>query len=182
MNKVFKNLIRIVKLLLGVINVVLIIIIILNSLLILSSKVLKNEYPTILDYTYYVAKENVSDLSVNKDNLLIVDTRSSALENDTIIYQENNKYVFGKVSESDNYSATIKNNEANKKIDNENILGIVVLNIPEIGNIINKVLTIKSLIISIIILTISGLIENLLNKKIKKDNNSKPDFKNMQNI
>lgn len=179
MKKISNLITSILKIILGIINISLIIIIVLNILLLLSEKVLKNEYPTILDYTYFVTEDSITNLNINKGNLLLVDTRTSSDPNDIIVYKENNKLKYGKVIESDNYSATIQNNA---KIANEEIVGIVIFNINNIGVIITKLLSISSLIASIVILIITSIIQSLLNKKEKKDNQPKPNFDQMGNI
>jgi len=178
MKNISNFIVRITKIILSITNIILIVIIVLNILLLISEKVLKNEYPTILDYTYFVPEVSFTNLNVNKGNLLLVDTRTSSDTNDIIVYKEDNLLKYGKVTSSDNYSASIES----KNIANENIVGIVITNIPSIGNIVNKLLTVKSLIISVIILTITSLFQNLLIKKYKKDNQVKPDFANMKNI
>ncbi len=179
MKNISNFIVGITKIILSIVNIILIIVIVLNILLLISEKVLKSEYPCILDYTYFVSKENISNLNIKKGNLLLVDTRTSSDSNDIIIYKENNKLTYGKVIESDNYSATIENN---KKINNEDIIGIVLINVEKIGAIVNNLLTIKALIISIIVITITGVLQGLLTKKSKRDNQVKPDFANMQNL
>lgn len=179
MKNISNFIVGITKIILSVINIILIIIIVLNILLLISEKVLKSEYPCILDYTYFVSEENISNLNINKGNLLLVDTRTSSDPNDIIVYKENNELRYGKVIESDNYSATIENN---KKINNEDIIGIILINIDKVGTIVNNLLTIKALIISIIVITITGILQSFLSKKKKRDNQEKPDFANMKNI
>ena len=179
MKKVFNFITGISKIILSIINIFLIVIIVLNILLLLSEKVLKNTYPTILDYTYFISRENISNLNIEEGSLLLVDTRTSSDPSDIIVYKENNELKYAKVLESDNYSATTS---SNKKIDNENIIGIVILNIKNLGSLVNKILSINSLIISIIILIITSVIQSLLNKKRHKDNQVKPNFDQMQNI
>lgn len=182
MKKLSNFVVGLFKIILSLINIILTLVIILNILFLLSTKVLKNEYPTILDYTYYVVEEANSSLNLNKGNLLIIDTRTSPDPEDIIVYQSENKLNYGRVTESDNYSATINKNGTNLKIDNESILGIILLNIPEAGTITNQILTTKALIISIVAITITGVLQGLLNKKHKKDNQPKPDFDSMKNI
>ncbi len=182
MKKVSNSIVGLLKIILSLINLVLAIVIILNILLLMSSRVLKNAYPSILDYTYYVVEEKNSSLNLDKGNLLIIDTRTTADSEDIIVYQNNDKLDYAIVTESDNYSATINENGEDIKIDNESILGIVKINIPEAGTIANQILTIKGLIISVMAITITGIIQGLLTKKSKKDNQVKPDFENMKNI
>lgn len=179
MKNISNFIVGISKIILSIINIILIIVIVLNILLLISEKVLKSEYPCILDYTYFVSEENISNLNINKGNLLLVDTRTSSDSDDIIVYKENDKLLYGKVIESDNYSATIENN---KKINNEDIIGIILINVEKVGAIVNNLLTIKTLIISIIVITITGVLQGLLNKKKKRDNQVKPDFANMKNI
>lgn len=182
MKKISNLVVRILKIILSLINIILTLVIILNILFLLSTKVLKNEYPTILDYTYHVVEEPNSSLNLNKGNLLIIDTRTSPDPEDIVVYQSENKLNYGRVTESDNYSATTNENGTNLKIDNESILGIILANIPKAGTITNQILTTKALIISIVAITITGVLQGLLIKKHKKDNQSKPDFNNMKNL
>ena len=56
MKNISNFIVRITKIVLSITNIILIVIIVLNILLLISEKVLKNEYPTILDYTYLSLK------------------------------------------------------------------------------------------------------------------------------
>lgn len=172
--------IAIIKALIGIITAILILIIVLNILLILSEKVLKDPLPSIMDYTYVTIDNNDQVLGLNKGDLLLLDTRKTFANNDIIYYKTDNSYKLGKIVEINGNDVKINTIESTTTTTRGSVLGTKIASIPYIGNIIKILLQPISLIVAIIILIITSIIQNLIAKKTKGENQEKPDFSKMK--
>lgn len=166
-----KIVVNIGRFFLSVINMVLLIAIILNIGVILSTRVFKKDYASLLDYTYYIVKENNSSLGISKNDLLLIDMRVIVEKDDIVMYKSNNVYKLDRITEIDK-EVTLNNNETVPKTD---IVGKNIKCIKTVGSILEFILKPIALILSIIILTVTTIIQNSLNKKVKKEN-PKPNF------
>lgn len=180
MKSISNFLIGFIKLILNIVSIVLIIVIVLNLLVLISSKILKNDYPTIMDYTYIIMSEDDNYLNLKNNDFLLIDTRKAYAENDIVIYSEENKTVLGKVSEIKEKNILVKTTDKELELDKKTIIGTVIKTIPKLGETLNKVLQTKSLLISIVILTITSIIQSFLTKEKKKYSQQKPDFNQMK--
>lgn len=181
MKSIIKVFTTLAKIILSIVNAILILIIVINILLLLSEHALKNAYPSIMDYTYLTVKENDKVLGLNKGDLLILDTRRAFTVNEIVYYQEDeNKTELGKVTEINVSRVTIKNNKKEDNTTKGLVIGSLVVTIPKAGTIVDIIFQTKGLIVSIIILIITTILQNLLIKKTKKDNQPKPDFQGMK--
>jgi len=173
--------ITLLKIILGFINAILILIIVINILLLLSEHVLKNAYPSIMDYTYLTISNNDKVLGVNKGDLLILDTRKTFTTNEIVYYKEDNdKTELGKVAEINVSRVTVKNSKKESNTTKGLVIGTVIVNVSKMGTIIDMIFQPIGLAVSIVILIITTILQNLLSKKQEKDNQSKPDFKSMK--
>lgn len=169
------------KIILSLINASLILIIVLNILLILSDKVLENPYPSIMDYTYLTIAKNDKYLGLNKGDLLILDIRKTFTNNDIVYYREDNdKYELGKVMEIVVENVKVKNQEKEDNTTKGLVEGTVIFRIEKLGAIISNVFQPLGLGISIVILIITTILQNFINKKTKKSKEEKPDFSKMK--
>lgn len=166
-----KIVVNIGRFFLSVINMVLLIAIILNIGVILSTRVFKKDYASLLDYTYYIVKENNSTLGLNKNDLLLIDMRVILEKDDIVMYKSNNGYKLDRVIEIDK-EVTLNNNE---KVPKTDIVGKNIKCIKRVGSILAFILKPIALVLFIIILTVTTIIQNSLNKKVKKEN-PKPNF------
>lgn len=175
MKSVSKSLIVISKVILSLISVLLILLIITSILLLVSKKFLKSEYPSFLDYTYFITTEGDSNINLSKGTFLLIDTRKNIETDNVVMFKSNQEYQIGKTTTNEN-TIFIKNNKVTKEIDKEEIIGIVIYEIPLLGRILNKAFQPIGLIISIILLIVTTIIQSLINKNTNKNNNSKPNF------
>lgn len=182
MKKILNFIQKFLRFLLSLINIVLIVIIVLNVVLIISQKLLKQSYPTLMDYTYKIMEENKPNLNLTKNDILIIDTRKAYNTQDIVMYQEDNQINLGQINAIEEKSAKIKNENKEITVSKENIKGTVIKIIPKFGETLNKILAIKSLIICIVVLTITSIIQNLLSKHNKKYNQEKPNFEQMKTL
>lgn len=182
MKKILNFIQKFLRFLLSLINIVLIVIIVLNVVLIISQKLLKQSYPTLMDYTYKIMEENKPNLNLTKNDILIIDTRKAYNTQDIVMYQEDNQINLGQINVIEEKSAKIKNENKEITVSKENIKGTVIKIIPKFGENLNKILAIKSLIICIVVLTITSIIQNLLSKQNKKYNQEKPNFEQMKTL
>ena len=172
----------IANLILSLINLVLIIVVIINILFIISTRITKDAYPTILDYSYFAVNKTDTSVNLTNGDFLIIDFRKAIATNDIVMYQDENNAYAGKITDINNSEVTIKRNDEEKTIKKDYVLGPMVVNLPQVGIVLDYILQPLGFVISIVILVITGSLQNLLNKKIRKDSQKKPDFKQMQNI
>lgn len=172
--------INIIKFILDIVNIVLILVIILNLLFIISTKVLKMKYPTLMDYTYIIMSEDNKFLDLKTNDFLLIDCKKAFGENNIVIYEEDNKTIMAKVSEVSETNTIVKTANKEVELDKKSVIGTVIKTIPKLGELLNKLLETKTFLISIVILTITSIIQNFLSKEKKKYNQEKPDFKQMQ--
>ncbi len=163
------------KVLLSIINALLIIIIIVNILLLLSKIVLKADYPSIMDYTYYNVNQNDNFLNIKKGDLLLIDVRTKYQEGNVVMYKTNSKYSIGKI-EKDEDEVTIKDSKQEITVYKDDVEGIVIARSPLIGSILEIILTPVSMIIAIVILILTTMLQSFIKKKTKKENQTKPNF------
>lgn len=182
MKTILNFILKILRFLLSLINIVLILIIVLNVVLIISHKLLKQPYPTLMDYTYKIVEESQPNLNLTKNDILIIDTRKAYNDKDIVMYQEDNQINLGQINTIEEKNAKIKNENKEVTISKEDIKGTVIKIIPKFGTTLNKILEIKSLIICIVVLTITSIIQSLLSKQNKKYNQEKPDFEQMKTL
>lgn len=180
--KIITNIgVTLAKIILSLVNAVLILIIVINILLLLSEYALKNPYPSIMDYTYLTITSSDKVLGINKGDLLILDTRKAFTNNEVVYYREDNdKTELGKVTEINISRVTIKNSRKEDNTTKGLVIGTVIVTIPKAGAIVDIIFKPTGLIVSIIILIITTILQNLLSKKTEKDNQPKPDFKSMK--
>ena len=93
----------------------------------ISLNLLKKDYVSIFDYTYFEVASGSMEPTIDKDDLVIVKLNSTYQEKDIITYR---------VIQIDINTITTKgdaNNSKDAKIKKENVLGKVVLIIPKFG-------------------------------------------------
>ena len=172
--------ITLLKIILGVINTVLILVIVINIFLILMDRALKNPYPSIMDYTYLTIEKSDKYLGLNKGDLIILDTRKTFANKDIVYYRDDDKYKLGQVEEIVVESVLVKSSEGEENTTKGLVEGTLIVTISNIGPIINKVFQPVGLIISIIILTVISIIQNIISRKTKAEKQGKPDFNKMK--
>lgn len=160
-----------IRLILGITNTILILMIIINLSVLLSTKILKDKHPSLLDYTYYIVTENNSKFGFTKGDLLLIDMREVINKDDIIMYKNKSGYHIEKVEISEN-EVTLTNDE---KIPKEDVIGKKINSFKKLGAILETILKPIALIIAIILLTITSIIQSLINKNTKKVN-PKPNF------
>lgn len=160
-----------VKLLLNIISVILLLIIILNIGVILETRVMKADYPSLLDYTYFIVESDNKNLNLNEGDLLLIDMRVTVEKEDLVMYKNELGYHIEKVSEVDK-EVTLSNNET---IPKEQIAGKQIKQLAGMGTTLESILKPMTLIISIVLLTVTSIIQSFINKKTKKEN-PKPNF------
>lgn len=170
----------IAKIILGLLETILILVIVINILLILSDKVLKYPYPSIMDYTYLTIDKSDKVLGLNKDDLIILDIRKTFTNNNIVYYRDDDKYKLGKVEEIIVENVKVKNNVGEDNTTKGLVEGTLMYTIKGLGKIIDVIFQPLGLLVAIIILTITSVIQNLINKKNKKGNSNKPDFDKMK--
>lgn len=170
----------IAKIILGLLETILILVIVINILLILSDKVLKYPYPSIMDYTYLTIDKSDKVLGLNKDDLIILDIRKTFTNNNIVYYRDDDKYKLGKVEEIIVENVKVKNSMGEDNTTKGLVEGTLIYTIKGVGKIINIVFQPLGLLVAIIILTLTSVIQNLINKKNKKENSDKPNFDNMK--
>lgn len=175
MKTIINFLLNLIKIILGITNLIIIIIIILNILYLLSTKVLKSEYPAFLDYTFFIVDTDDSYLNLNKDDLLIIDLRKEITTEELFFYKDSDGFKIGKITNIDN-TLTIKDGTKEANVNQEAVAGKVVKNIPNIGKIINELTKPMILLISVVILIITSFIQSLITKRLAKTNQKKPNF------
>ena len=168
------------KILLGLMETILILVIVINILLILSDKVLKKPYPSIMDYTYLTIKKSDKYLGINKGDLLILDIRKAFKSNDIVYYRDYDEYKLGKIEEIIVENVLVKNGEIEENTTKGLVEGTLILTINKVGKLVNILFQPMSLLVSIIILTIVSIIQNFISKKTKQGKEEKPDFKKMK--
>lgn len=172
------------KIILGLINTLLILIIVLNIALILSDKVLKKPYPSILDYTYLTLDKSDKYLGLNKDDLLILDIKKTFTNKDIVYYHKDNKYELAKVEEIVVENVKVKNAHKEENTTKGLIEGTVIITISKLGAVIDLVFSYLGLGIAIVILIMITIMENFMSKNTKQTKEGKkeekPDFNKMK--
>lgn len=168
------------KILLGLMETILILVIVINILLILSDKVLKKPYPSIMDYTYLTIKKSDKYLGINKGDLLILDIRKAFKSNDIVYYRDYDEYKLGKIEEIIVENVLVKNDELEENTTKGLVEGTLIITIKKLGTYVSMIFQPISLAISIVILTIVTIFQNFINKKTKQGKENKPDFKKMK--
>lgn len=168
------------KILLGLMETILILVIVINILLILSDKVLKKPYPSIMDYTYLTIKKSDKYLGINKGDLLILDIRKAFKSNDIVYYRDYDEYKLGKIEEIIVENVLVKNDELEENTTKGLVEGTLIITIKKLGTYVSMIFQPISLAISIVILTIVTIFQNFISKKTKQGKEEKPDFKKMK--
>lgn len=168
------------KILLGLMETILILVIVINILLILSDKVLKKPYPSIMDYTYLTIEKSDKYLGINKGDLLILDIRKAFKSNDIVYYRDYDEYKLGKIEEIIVENVLVKNDELEENTTKGLVEGTLIITIKKLGTYVSMIFQPISLAISIVILTIVTISQNFINKKTKQGKENKPDFKKMK--
>ena len=168
------------KILLGLIETILILVIVINILLILSDKVLKKPYPSIMDYTYLTIEKSDKYLGLNKGDLLILDIRKAFKSSDIVYYRDYDEYKLGKIEEIIVENVKVKNDELEETTTKGLVEGTLIIKISKLGTYVSMIFQPIALAISIVILTIVTIIQNFINKKTKQGKEEKPDFKKMK--
>ncbi len=168
------------KILLGLMETILILVIVINILLILSDKVLKKPYPSIMDYTYLTIKKSDKYLGINKGDLLILDIRKAFKSNDIVYYRDYDEYKLGKIEEIIVENVLVKNDELEENTTKGLVEGTLIITIKKLGTYVSMIFQPISLAISIVILTIVTIFQNFISKKTKQGKDEKPDFKKMK--
>ena len=112
------------------------IIIIFMTYIYISLNLLKKDYVSIFDYTYFEVASGSMEPTIDKDDLVIVKLNSTYQEKDIITYSLNKEFITHRVIQIDSKTITTKgdaNNSKDAKIKKENVLGKVVLIIPKFG-------------------------------------------------
>ncbi len=102
----------------------------------ISLNLLKKDYVSIFNYTYFEVASGSMEPTIYKDDLVIVKLNSTYQEKDIITYNLNKEFITHRVIQIDSKTVTTKgdaNNSKDAKISKENILGKVVLIIPKFG-------------------------------------------------
>lgn len=102
----------------------------------ISLNLLKKDYVSIFDYTYFEVASGSMEPTIDKDDLVIVKLNSTYQEKDIITYSLNKEFITHRVIQIDSKTITTKgdaNNSKDAKIKRENVLGKVVLIIPKFG-------------------------------------------------
>ncbi len=102
----------------------------------ISLNLLKKDYVSIFDYTYFEVASGSMEPTIDKDDLVIVKLNSTYQEKDIITYSLNKEFITHRVIQIDSKTITTKgdaNNSKDAKIKKENVLGKVVLIIPKFG-------------------------------------------------
>lgn len=177
--KILSILATILEKIIGIVNIFLIIIIVLNIINFIFHQVEKESFISFLDYTYISINEQDNYLKLNNGDFVLIDLKRTPMNNEVAFYQEKNKTYLGKILDIKEKTIIIKNSNVEKEILTEEVLGTVIKVIPNLGNIINLILKLSTLLISLIIIIITSIVQILLNKlKIKL---KKPDFKQFNN-
>ena len=176
MKIIIKGILSVLEIILFIINLLLSLVVIINIIVLISTRLFKNDYPTLLDYTYYSVKENNSFLGIKKDDFLLIDTRKTILQDNIVMYEENKQPKLAKVKESTEETSVLTDNQKETNITNETIIGTVIKKIPKAGLVLDKLLESTVFIISIAILIVTSIIQNFINKVKRKYNQENPDF------
>lgn len=102
----------------------------------ISLNLLKKDYVSIFNYTYFEVASGSMEPTIDKDDLVIVKLNSTYQEKDIITYSLNKEFITHRVIQIDSKTITTKgdaNNSKDAKIKKENVLGKVVLIIPKFG-------------------------------------------------
>lgn len=177
-----KAIISILKTLIGIINVFLILIIILNIFNLILTKSRDADYISFLDYTYEIIEEDSEYLGVNKGDLLLVDLKLSSEKDNLAIYKKEEGITVGKITNIETENIIINDGSEETQIAKEAVIGKVIKVIPNLGNILNMLLTPLSLGIMIGILIVTSIIQSLLNKQKKKMEPKKPNFNELSHV
>lgn len=166
---------NILKIVLGIITAILTIIVIINILMILSTKVLKEDYPTFLDFTYFIPEDNDSSINIKQSDFLLIDLKKEIEEGSIVVYKNEKTFKVGQVIKKDDNSI-IKNKSSEETIAKEQIIGKVSYKTPQLGNIIRAILKPVALITSVIALIIISILSSIVKKRTSKEGKSKPNF------
>ena len=143
----------------------------------ISLNLLKKDYVSIFDYTYFEVASGSMEPTIDKDDLVIVKLNSTYQEKDIITYSLNKEFITHRVIQIDSKTITTKgdaNNSKDAKIKKENVLGKVVLIIPKFGIWKKVIMTPKVfslLTITLVLFSFTFSYNNKSNrKKLKKQN------------
>ena len=173
---------NIIKILINIINTILIILIVLNIFNLILSKIQGNTYITFLDYTYRNITEDNEELGLHTGDFLLIDLNRTPMEEELVLFNHNGTILIGKASEITFDGIIFTTGSEEISSDQSEVIGTVINQIPNLGNIITKLLAPVVLIAAIVILIITSIIQILLRKADKKINPPKPDFNKMTNV
>lgn len=168
---------NILEVLILIVNILMSIVVILNIIMFISTKILKQETPTLLDYTYVIMKYDNTNLGFVKDDFLLIDTKKEVSNGKTVLFLDNlKKLTFGKVKTIDKDILELELNGEDIVVSNESIRGVVVKKIGKLGSFLEFILDVKIFISAIVVLIVTSFIQNMVSKKKDKLNDVKPDF------
>ena len=180
--KSLKIITTIIQKIISIINIFLIIIIILNLLNLLNlilSTIQDNTYITFLDYTYRIIEEDNNYFDFKKGDFLLIDLNKPPVEEDLVLFNNNETLEFGKVVEQTSDITTIEIEGETLRITQDQILGTHISTIHHLGDILYRLLSPTILIAAIIILIFTSVMQIFINKtKVKL---KQPDFKKYNN-
>ena len=137
----------------------------------ISLNLLKKDYVSIFDYTYFEVASGSMEPTIDKDDLVIVKLNSTYQEKDIITYSLNKEFITHRVIQIDSKTITTKgdaNNSKDAKIKKENVLGKVVLIIPKFGIWKKVIMTPKVFLLLTITLVLFSFTFSYNNKSKRK--------------
>lgn len=137
----------------------------------ISLNLLKKDYVSIFNYTYFEVASGSMEPTIYKDDLVIVKLNSTYQEKDIITYSLNKEFITHRVIQIDSKTITTKgdaNNSKDAKVKKENVLGKVVLVIPKFGIWKKVLMTPKVFILLTITLVLFSFTFSYNNKTKRK--------------
>lgn len=171
--KFLKFLVSFIQKVIGFVSIFLILIIVLNLVNIIASKVQDNEYISFLGYTYINIEENNEELGLEKGNFVLIDLNRAGMNDDMILYQEDDKLKLGNITAIGTEDVLI---DEETHVAKEKVLGTVISIIPALGTILKVLLDSQIFFWAIIILIATSIIQTLLSRAFKAIKSKKPDL------
>lgn len=128
------------KIFCGVLYIVIVFFLIINIISIISTVILKKDYPNILGYTYFEIASNSMYPALKKGDLIIIKLKNdNYIVGDIITYKDNNIYTTHRLVEVSSKGYVPKgdnNNTFDPIIKKEQIIGKVVVKLNFVGFLI----------------------------------------------
>ena len=156
-----------------IIVVLLLIIILITSFITYSfikTKYYKKGYTSIFGYAYFIVDSNSMAPKINKNDLVIIKEKSKYKEKNIITYKENDNYITHRITRIEGNRLVTKgdaNNNLDKIVYKKDVIGKLVLIIPNVGLIKKIIISPKVLEILLLTLLIISITTSYKTKNIR---------------